>query len=944
MSEKNKYQQTLNLPRTEFSMRAGLAQKEPQMLETWREQRLYEAIRQMSQGRPPFVLHDGPPYANGNIHIGHALNKILKDIIIKSRTMQGYDAKYVPGWDCHGLPIEHQLFKQMKKRKSEVDSVRFRKDARDYAMKFVATQREQFKRLGIFGEWDHPYLTLDPQYEYWILETFGRLAEEGYIYRGVKPVNWCGDCETALAEAEVEYEEHTSPSVFVKFCLRNAQKVIAHSFDKPVSLLIWTTTPWTLLANVAVAVHPNFDYVFVDIGPEILVIEESLWRKVLEKGGVSGGQIVAAVAGESLSGLVYDHPFGAGVNCCVITADHVTREDGSGLVHTAPGHGQEDYEAGQAHHLEILMPVDDRGVFTSEGGVFAGMHVFKANPEIVADLESRGLLFARENLVHSYPHCWRCKKPIIFRATKQWFLRVDHNDLRARLQTIVKETVQWIPEAGLERILGMVTSRPDWCLSRQRHWGVPIPALKCTGTDGEHRLYPEVIAHFAQVVKEQGTDAWFEKDLADLIPKGFRCPETGCTEFEKTYDILDVWFDSGVSHRAVIGPMLGRDLPADLYLEGSDQHRGWFQSSLIPCAALTGRPPFKTVLTHGFVVDGSGRKMSKSLGNVIGPDEITKTYGADILRLWVAASHYHEDIRLSQEIVARDIDAYRKIRNTLRYLLGNLDGFDPETQLIDYEELVPLDQWALAGLAHLSDQVRQAYERYEFADVYKAVYTFCNDDLSSFYLDILKDRLYTFSTHAPQRQSAQTVLFYILNHLVRLLAPIFVFTAEEVFGLMPKDKELRAVVSVHCLAWLDVPGQWRNQEIQRRYEPLVALYPFVMRALEDQRKDGKIGSSLEARIIFQSCSPRDLEYLTAHQDELPADFIVSQVEIRPVEAVSHPLGAQFPQTEVDIVPAQGEKCQRCWKYRVLGINPDYPDLCEPCASAVKDYDSVSVSP
>jgi len=943
MSKQNKYQQTLNLPKTEFSMRAGLAQKEPQMLEAWREQGLYETIRQMSQGRPAFVLHDGPPYANGNIHIGHALNKILKDIIIKFRTMQGYDAKYVPGWDCHGLPIEHQLFKQMKKRKSEVDSVRFRKDARDYAMKFVATQREQFKRLGIFGEWDHPYLTLDPQYEHCILESFARLVEEGYIYRGLKPVNWCGDCETALAEAEVEYEDHTSPSVFVKFRVINGESALKHSFDKPVSLLIWTTTPWTLPANVAVAVHPNFEYVFVDTGSEILVMEESLWPKVMEKGGVAGGRVVTRVTGNSLTGLRYKHPFGVETNCCVITADYVTREDGSGLVHTAPGHGQEDYEAGRAHHLDILMPVDDRGLFTQEGGAFEGLHVSKANPKIIEDLESRGLLFARENIVHSYPHCWRCKNPIIFRATRQWFLKVDHNDLRVRLQTIVKDSVQWIPEAGLERILGMVTGRPDWCLSRQRHWGVPIPALKCVGTDGEHRLYPEVIARFAEVVKESGTDAWFEKDLDEFIPEGFQCPETGCTQFEKTYDILDVWFDSGVSHRAVIGPMLGRDLPADLYLEGSDQHRGWFQSSLIPCVALTGRPPFKAVLTHGFVVDGSGRKMSKSLGNVIGPDEITRTYGADILRLWVAASHYHEDIRLSQEIVDRDIDAYRKIRNTLRYLLGNLSGFDPDSQVVEYEQLMPLDQWALADLAQLSDRVRQAYDRYDFSTVYKEVYAFCNDDLSSFYLDILKDRLYTSSTYAPQRQSAQTVLFYILNYLVRLLAPILVFTAEEVFGLMPKNQELRSAAGVHCLAWLEVPEQWRNQDIQRRYEPLVALRPFVMRALEDQRKDGRIGSSLEARIIFKSCSAEDLEYLTAHQDELPADFIVSQVDVRSVETVSNPLGSQFSRTEVEIVRAEGEKCQRCWNYRVLGVDPDYPDLCERCAAALSNHDSVPVS-
>lgn len=943
MSEKNKYQQTLNLPKTEFSMRAGLAQKEPVMLQDWISRGVYGQIRKEAKGKKTFILHDGPPYANGNIHIGHALNKILKDIIVKMKTMQGFDAKYIPGWDCHGLPIEHQLFKKLKKRKSDVDSVQFRNDAHDYAMGFVDVQREQFKRLGIFGEWDNPYLTLDKNYEHCILTSFAMLVEQGYIYRGLKPVNWCGDCETALAEAEVEYEDHTSPSVFVKFPINNPDVLVKAPKDKKLSLLIWTTTPWTLLANVAVAAHPNFEYVLADMGDEVLILEKSLSASVLEKGGKVNAKIVAEVMGSELKGLSYKHPFDVQTNCCVILTDYVTKEDGSGLVHTAPGHGQEDYEAGQVNGLDILMPVNDMGIFTKDAGKFEGMHVFKANPKIVEDLHERGILFASENITHSYPHCWRCKRPIIFRATKQWFMRIDHHGLRAKLQEVVKEDVQWVPEAGLERILGMVTTRPDWCLSRQRHWGVPIPALKCVGTDGEHRLYPAVINKFAEIVKREGTDAWFQKDVGEFLPEGFQCPETGCTEFEKTFDILDVWFDSGVSHRAVVGPMMSEKLPVDLYLEGSDQHRGWFQSSLIPSVAIDGRAPFKGVLTHGFVVDGEGRKMSKSLGNVIGPDEITEIYGADILRLWVAASNYHEDIRLSKEIVARDIDAYRKIRNTIRYLLGNLHEFDPETQLVSYEELMMLDQWALSILEMTVDEIMTAYNTYDFAHVYRIIYKFCNEDLSSFYLDILKDRLYTSATNSAQRRSAQTVLFHILNHLVRLLAPILVFTAEEIFELMPKTKDIKSVENVHLLPWLDVNKAWFNGELKKDFLFLVDLRPFVMRELENKRTEGLIGSSLQAKVIIKTSSERDLQWLQAHEDDLAMYFIVSQVEFEKVEEISQPLSSSlFSQMEIRVLKADGEKCDRCWNYRSLGADADHPMLCERCAQVVKQIEASNI--
>ena len=929
------YQKTINLPQTDFSMKAGLTEKEPAMLKNWHAQGLYQAIRAKSQGKESFLLHDGPPYANGNIHIGHALNKILKDIIVKMKTMQGFDSLYVPGWDCHGLPIEHKLFKELKKHKSEVDTVDFRKKAHDYAMKYVGIQREEFKRLGVFGDWERPYLTLSPEYEYWILKSFAELTKKGYIYRGLKPVNWCANCETALAEAEVEYEDHTSPSVYVKFRVDNPEVIHALPKGKKLYLLIWTTTPWTLLANVAVALHHNYDYKLVDIGSEVLIVESSLMEKVLGKAGVTGYKVIGEYKGDDLRDLIYTHPFGVMVNCRVITVDYVTKEDGTGLVHTAPGHGQEDYQAGLAHNLDILMPVNDRGIFTDEAGEFAGQHVFKANERIIESLKIRGQLFHLENITHSYPHCWRCKKPIIFRATKQWFLKIDHNNLRGKLRDIIRHNVQWIPEAGQERIAAMVALRPDWCLSRQRHWGVPIPAFVCHGCNGEHKLFVEVIEHFAEITKNEGSDAWFAKEIKDILPKGFVCPGCQGGDFEKTYDILDVWFDSGVSHQAVVKAMLKKDIPVEMYLEGSDQHRGWFQSSIIPAVALAGKAPFKSVLTHGFVVDGQGRKMSKSLGNVIAPQDVIKTSGADILRLWVAASNYNDDVRVSKEILDRMIDSYRKIRNTARYLLGNLNGFDPEYHQVVYDEIFDIDRWALQRLAALLQTVQEAYNAYEFDKVYRAIYGFCNEDMSSFYLDILKDRLYTSPAQSPERRSAQTVLYHILNYLVIVLAPILTFTAEEIFSFMPKDKNAKTAASAHLLEWLDIPDSWKNSAVDQKFKLLLALRLHVLKALENKRQEGKIGSSLEAKIIFKTTSDRDFKYLKDFEKDLPAIFIVSQVEITQVEAIARALSEDFSKTEVAIECAEGEKCSRCWNYRSLGLYSDHPSLCDRCAAVVK---------
>ena len=936
------YQKTLNLPNTPFAMKAGLAQKEPTYLEKWQAEGLQAKIRAKGKGQKRFILHDGPPYANGDIHIGHALNKILKDMIVKFKTMQGLDSLYVPGWDCHGLPIEHQLFKELKQRKGGIDCVDFRKKAHAYAMKYVEIQKTEFKRLGVFGEWDNPYLTLSRDYEYWILKSLATLHEKGYVYRGLKPVNWCFQCETALAEAEVEYEDHTSPSVYVKFKVNNVEKALGKKLSKPLCLLVWTTTPWTLLANVAVAVHPQYYYDVVDMGDEYLIIEESLRSKVLEKAGKSG-KSEFKITQKELTAMTYDHPFGIRPNCRVVAVDYVTKEDGTGLVHTAPGHGQDDFQTGLKHGLEVLMPVNDSGVYTREAGHYAGEHVFKANEKIIEELKMKGVLFASESVAHSYPHCWRCKKPIIFRATKQWFLKIDHDKLRERLQEAIANDVQWVPPAGKERIAAMVATRPDWCLSRQRYWGVPIPALVCHGCKDEHKLFPEVIAHFAKIVQKEGTDAWFEKDVKQLLPTGFRCPDCGGSDFKKTHDILDVWFDSGVSHQAVVKAMMGMDLPVDLYLEGSDQHRGWFQSSLIPAMAMEGKPPFKGVLTHGFVVDGAGRKMSKSLGNVISPLDLMKNSGADIVRLWVASSSYEEDIRISKEILERLTDSYRKIRNTFRYLLGNLYDFDPARNMLAYNQLLDLDRWALGRLYATMAELKGDFERYQFAKVTKSIYAFCNEDLSGFYLDILKDRLYTSAANSPERRSAQTVLYHTLNYLVRVLAPVLSFTAEEIFEAMPKDSEMESVASVHLLDWLVVPGDWHNQEIEEKFKRLAAIRPDVLKAIEEKRQAGEVGSSLEAKILIKTGSRSEYDYLKKHEDALPAVFIVSQAAVDHVPNSGEPAAGSSAR-QIVVQKADGHKCGRCWNYRTdVGEDFEHPSLCGRCTANVKSRRSLDNS-
>ncbi|MFA5093403.1 MAG: isoleucine--tRNA ligase [Candidatus Omnitrophota bacterium] len=936
MAEQSEYKLTLNLPQTNFPMKADLPKREPLMLEAWYKQDLYGLIRQKSAPKGKYILHDGPPYANGDIHIGHALNKTLKDIVMKYKTMQGYDTPYVPGWDCHGLPIEHQLLKELKIGKHQIQQLEFRKKAHDYAMKHVLNQKEQFKRLGILGDWEHPYLTLSHEYEEAIIRSFHDLYKKGYIQRGLKPVNWCFKCETALAEAEVEYENHTSPSVFVKFKIKEGKEFSADSY-----LAIWTTTPWTLMANVAVAVNPTLSYSYIKTNKGNLIIAD-LRLSMLPQMGIDNHEVLKNFKGTDLEGIAYDHPFGLRSGK-VVLADYVSAEDGTGLVHIAPGHGAEDYQVGLKYGLEVVMPVDSRGKFDQSTGEFAGQNVYDANKTIIEKLIALGALLLEQKISHSYPHCWRCKHPIIFRATKQWFLIIDHNDLRKNVLKAIKEEVRWIPAAGQERISAMVGLRPDWCLSRQRYWGVPVPALVC-GECKEEFFDNKVMENFAQFSATEGSDSWFSRPITDFIPTGLVCPmcKKGKT-FSKGADILDVWFDSGVSSQSVLKKRkeLG-GVPAQLYLEGSDQHRGWFQSSIIPAMAIDGKPPFENVLTHGFVVDSEGRKMSKSQGNVISPFDIIKDYGADILRMWVASSDYNEDIRISKEILARLSEAYRKIRNTAKFILSNLYDFNPDTDQVSYEKLRKIDQWILYRAEELRDNVEQAYgtadkPTFEFHKAYKEIYDFCNEELSMYYLDMVKGRLYTAAFNSVDRRAAQTVIYTVLNYLIRLMAPILVFTAEEIFQALPKMKNDAQVASVHLLDFPKVNVVFRQDNLKNQgadnvdqeLKFLIELVPVVAKALEELRTGNQIGSSFDAQINILTKTSDRYTFLQSFKNQLPEIFKVSQVEVT--------LAANNVQEfTVKVDKASGSKCPRCWNYsQEIGKDKDDPLLCPNCLTAVR---------
>jgi isoleucyl-tRNA synthetase len=935
------YKATLNLPKTDFPMKANLPQREPEMLAWWAQEKLYEQIQAAGQGRPRYVLHDGPPYANGRIHIGHALNKILKDIIVKSKTMAGFQAPYVPGWDCHGLPIEHQVMKELGDKKKDLDTPAIRKLCREYAEKYVAIQREEFQRLGVLGEWQQPYLTMTPAYEASIIREFGKFVERGGVYKGLKPVLWCTQDQTALAEAEVEYDNHTSPWVYVKFPIVTSPSVLSATFPgvafpdgiKSVSVVIWTTTPWTLPANQAVCLHRDFDYAFVQVGNELLIVAEKLLESVAKECKLEGYRVIGVKkGGEGFEGLETQRPLTTGLSP-ILLGDFVTLEQGTGCVHIAPGHGMEDYilvlnhnaTASVGEKLEILAPVDNGGKFTDVVKEFAGQHVFKANPKIVEFLQANGRLLGHGSLNHSYPHCWRCKSPVIFRATEQWFVSMETNDLRKEALAEI-ERVRWIPAYGRDRINGMIQNRPDWCLSRQRVWGVPIPGFTCVACR-DVLADPKIIDHVAGLMEPKGADVWFERSAAELLPAGTACAKCGGTAFEKERDILDVWFESGVSFAAVLKPR--KWWPADLYLEGSDQHRGWFHSALLAGVVTDHKAPYKAVLTHGFVLDGQGKKMSKSAGNVVAPQDVIKQSGAEILRLWVSAQDYRDDLRISPEILTHLIEAYRKIRNTCRFLLSNLYDFDPEKDRIPYEQLPELDRWALHRLSELTPRVRKSYDDFEFHTIFHALNNFCSVDLSSVYLDILKDRLYTFRTDSPLRRGSQTVLFDIVMAMTKLMAPILSFTAEEIWRVVSAQVPGGlGAQSVHLAPFPDVDPAWRDVELVARWETLLEYRSQVQGVLEASRRDKVIGSSLEAHVQLEA-DAKAYQFLRPYEKDLGTIFIVSKVTLS--QSSAGQTGIQ-----VSVAKSSAAKCERCWNYReAVGADTEHPTLCDRCLEAIR---------
>jgi isoleucyl-tRNA synthetase len=928
------YKDTLNLPKTGFPMKANLTQKEVEVLRFWEEGRIYHKMQQKDRSKT-YILHDGPPYANGHIHLGHTLNKILKDIIIKYKSMKGFYAPFVPGWDCHGLPIEHQVDKNLGPRKATTPIIEKRRLCREYAERFLNIQREEFKRLGVFGDWSGPYVTMSHSYEAAIVREFGRIVEGGYVYRGKKPVHWCPSCITALAEAEVEYAERVSPSIYVRFRVKDTSRFADHDPRSTIYFVIWTTTPWTLPANMALALHPEFTYRLVSTPDGDLIIVDELVDRCMEEVGYSEGEYTVTDhrwAGSELEGITCAHPW-IERDVKTILGGHVTKEQGTGVVHTAPGHGEEDYEVGLKYGLDIYAPVDHRGRFTGDVKGFEGQDVFEANRGIIDLLRQKGALLGNpREITHSYPHCWRCKGPVIFRATEQWFISVQKNRLREHALDEIKKT-RWIPEWGMGRIYSMVERRPDWCISRQRAWGVPITLFQCKGC-GEFITEPAVIRRIEKEVEREGADVWFKKSEKELLPEGYTCPHCGSGEFSKETDILDVWFDSGVSHAAVteVDPRLGG--VADLYLEGSDQHRGWFQSSLLTSVATRKRAPYRAVLTHGFVVDGEGKKMSKSLGNVISPQEIINKHGAEILRLWCASADYREDMRISDEIISRLIEAYRKIRNTCRFLLGNIYDFDPSISL-DKHEMPEIDRFAMARLQGLIQRVDRAYEEFAFHEVYHSIYNFCVTDMSSFYLDVLKDRLYTFRADSRERRIAQAVLYNILLSITRLIAPILSFTAEEIWQHIKstlRNPEAGIEESVFLSGFPDVNHEFVDTELMERWERLIDIRDEVNKALEIKRKERFIGNSLEARVVLY-VEDGIYGFLEGYRDLLPTLFIVSSAEVLRDEGV--PEGAfrspEIKGLSVLVERARGRKCQRCWNWsESVGRHDDYPDVCERC--------------
>ena len=924
-NEKKDYKETLNLPKTSFPMRGNLPKKETEILKFWKEIDLYKKVLKKREGNEKYVLHDGPPYANGHIHIGHALNKILKDLIVKSKAMAGYYTPYVPGWDCHGLPIERAVFQKIKKRKEEVDPVEIRKRCRDYANQWISIQREEFIRLGVLGDWENPYITMTPQYQADILRELAKFYGKNLVYRAKKPVYWCPNCTTALAEAEIEYKDKTSTSIYVKF------KIEDESFPENSYFVIWTTTPWTLPANVAVVLHPDLEYQLLTDGNENYLITTNLVENFKEKIGKELKPI-KTFKGSDLEGIRYSHPFidREGIS---ILADFVSDDTGTGIVHSAPGHGEEDYIASRKYNLPVLAPVDDYGRFTKEAPEWLqGVKIWQANEIIIERLKETGYLLHTEEISHSYPHCWRCKKPVIFRATPQWFIALDKGNptLRETALSEIKK-VKWIPEWGEIRISNMVEQRPDWCISRQRIWGVPIVAFYCEKC-GKLIATKEIADYVADIFEKESADAWYEKSAKELLPEGFRCPECGGTEFKKEMDILDVWFDSGSSHAAVLERREELKWPADMYLEGSDQHRGWFQASLLESCGTRGKAPYLSVLTHGFTLDQQGRKMSKSLGNVIPPQDIIKQFGADILRLWVSSENFTEDVRISKEILKQIADVYRKIRNTIRFILGNLNDFNPATDAVPFKEMEEIDRWALTRLSHIKKEILKFYDEFKYNRIYRVIYNYCATELSATYLDILKDTLYCELPNSKKRRSAQTAIYIILKELTKLLAPILSFTMEEVYSYIPGEKE-ESVFLENFES--EIPEE---PELLPVWEKLIDVKKAVNKACETARTEKLIGHSLEAAVKVYA-DGKLFELLKKYENQLPYIFITSKVEVLPLkeapdEAVSD---EEIEELKVLVEKAPGEKCERCWMLsEEVGKDPEYPDVCPRCKDVLKN--------
>ncbi len=936
------YKKTLQLPQTNFPMKANLKQREPEILAFWEKIDAYSQMINANKGKDSYILHDGPPYANGHIHMGTALNKTLKDFIIKSRNMQGFFAPYVPGWDCHGLPIEHSVAEDLKKKNKELPQLIIRKLCREFALKWVDTQRKEFKRLGVLATWDEPYMTLNPKYEAATARELTHFMKNDGVVRGKKPIYWCCDCETALAEAEVEYQDHSSSSIYVAFPLADDKIAQLANVDKnALSIVIWTTTPWTIPDNMAVAVHPDFEYDFVQVAGHTYILADSLLEECAKKFEWEDYKVLKTVLGKELENGQAKHPLYDRPSPIVL-APYVTLETGTGCVHTAPGHGREDFETGLRYGLEIYSPINDKGEFFKEVEFFAGMTIFDANPKVIEKLKEVNALLKEEKITHSYPHCWRCRKPLIFRATTQWFVAMDKNNLREKALKAVRSDVDWLPAWGEDRIYSMIENRPDWCISRQRTWGVPITALICQECDAvwyEDAWLDALVQKFEE--HPTGCDYWFEKSVEELAPKGLTCPHCQSTKWKKETDILDVWFDSGTSFAAVLEQRSELSFPADLYLEGSDQHRGWFHSSLLASIGTRGKAPYKQVLTHGYVVDKKGHKMSKSVGNVIAPQEIIDNFGAEILRMWVCAVNYQEDIKISDEILNRLVDAYRRIRNTLRFLLGNIADFNPAEHAVADEDLLPLDKFALHLITQRYQSIEKAYHDFEFHKVYHTLHNLCIVDLSSFYLDIVKDRLYVEAPNSRERRSAQTVLWNITLLFLQAIAPVLSFTAEEAYGHLaaPQKSNANEDATVFSLRYKPSLTTDKNQEefapTYKKWEQVLILRSEVTKAIEPLRRDGVIGHSLNTTIELY-VSESMAEFLLQKDFDLAEFFIVSQVSISTNPA---PANAQIA-TEIENVAivinvATGTKCERCWRISTsVGEDATFSDVCPRCASVL----------